>query len=213
MKSCPACNRTFDDTLTYCLDDGSLLSAPFDRQPTEPVQPPDAIEKQATVTIGFDAAREQETVVRRGTVETVMTPTVRSKKPLLVFGIAGAAVLLIAVAIVGVVIYQQLTAGASPTEAVQAGSEAVKSKNVAALKNFFSQPILTSLENQAIRKGVSLDEYLKNELDTGGFDSFAGDDVRNEMINGDAAMVEIKVDGKWRTILLQRLNGEWRYIG
>src|SRR5947209_13520337 len=34
MKRCPACNRTYEDTLTYCLVDGSILSAPFD--PTEP---------------------------------------------------------------------------------------------------------------------------------------------------------------------------------
>ena len=33
MKSCPTCNRTFEDTLTFCLIDGSILSAPFD--PTE----------------------------------------------------------------------------------------------------------------------------------------------------------------------------------
>jgi Flp pilus assembly protein TadD len=30
MKSCPNCNRTFEDALTYCLVDGSILSAPFD---------------------------------------------------------------------------------------------------------------------------------------------------------------------------------------
>ncbi len=30
MKSCPTCNRTFDDTMTFCLVDGSVLSAPFD---------------------------------------------------------------------------------------------------------------------------------------------------------------------------------------
>jgi Flp pilus assembly protein TadD len=30
MKSCPTCNRTFEDALTYCLVDGSILSAPFD---------------------------------------------------------------------------------------------------------------------------------------------------------------------------------------
>jgi hypothetical protein len=29
MKRCPTCNRTFEDTLTYCLIDGSILSAPF----------------------------------------------------------------------------------------------------------------------------------------------------------------------------------------
>src|ERR1051326_652389 len=30
MKSCPTCNRTFEDTFTFCLVDGSILSAPFD---------------------------------------------------------------------------------------------------------------------------------------------------------------------------------------
>jgi hypothetical protein len=34
MKSCPTCNRTFDDTLTFCLIDGSILSAPFDPKAT-----------------------------------------------------------------------------------------------------------------------------------------------------------------------------------
>jgi len=33
MKSCPACNRTYpDDTLAFCLIDGSVLSAPYDPQ-------------------------------------------------------------------------------------------------------------------------------------------------------------------------------------
>jgi formylglycine-generating enzyme required for sulfatase activity len=30
MKSCPSCNRTFDDTMSFCLIDGAILSAPFD---------------------------------------------------------------------------------------------------------------------------------------------------------------------------------------
>lgn len=30
MKSCPTCNRTFEDTFTFCLIDGAILSAPFD---------------------------------------------------------------------------------------------------------------------------------------------------------------------------------------
>jgi hypothetical protein len=34
MKSCPACNRTFEDSFTFCLVDGSILSAPFDLQAT-----------------------------------------------------------------------------------------------------------------------------------------------------------------------------------
>lgn len=30
MKSCPTCQRTFDETTVFCLVDGSILSAPFD---------------------------------------------------------------------------------------------------------------------------------------------------------------------------------------
>jgi hypothetical protein len=37
MKSCPTCNRTYpDDTLAFCLVDGSILSAPYDPQTTRP---------------------------------------------------------------------------------------------------------------------------------------------------------------------------------
>jgi hypothetical protein len=36
MKSCPTCNRTYaDESLTYCLADGSLLSAPYDPEATQ----------------------------------------------------------------------------------------------------------------------------------------------------------------------------------
>lgn len=36
MKRCPQCNRTYaDETLTYCLADGSLLSAPYDPDATQ----------------------------------------------------------------------------------------------------------------------------------------------------------------------------------
>lgn len=41
MKSCPTCNRTYaDETLTYCLADGSLLSAPYDPEATQFLPPP-----------------------------------------------------------------------------------------------------------------------------------------------------------------------------
>jgi hypothetical protein len=36
MKRCPACDRTYaDDTTTFCLADGSLLSAPYDPEATQ----------------------------------------------------------------------------------------------------------------------------------------------------------------------------------
>src|SRR6267378_2094205 len=40
MKSCPTCNRTYaDDTLTFCLVDGSILSAPYEPQTKKLYQP------------------------------------------------------------------------------------------------------------------------------------------------------------------------------
>lgn len=37
MKNCPICNRTYsDDTFTFCLNDGALLSAPYDPPAPKP---------------------------------------------------------------------------------------------------------------------------------------------------------------------------------
>jgi TonB family protein len=37
IKHCPTCNRTYsDDSISFCLADGALLSAPFDALPDEP---------------------------------------------------------------------------------------------------------------------------------------------------------------------------------
>lgn len=41
MKSCPTCKRTYpDDTLAFCLEDGSVLSAPYDSEQTLRIPPP-----------------------------------------------------------------------------------------------------------------------------------------------------------------------------
>jgi hypothetical protein len=41
MKSCPTCNRTYpDDTLAFCLIDGSILSAPYHPDETQRIPPP-----------------------------------------------------------------------------------------------------------------------------------------------------------------------------
>jgi hypothetical protein len=38
MKRCPECHRTYaDDTLSFCLVDGSILSAPYENQATRPL--------------------------------------------------------------------------------------------------------------------------------------------------------------------------------
>jgi len=41
LKQCPACNRTYsDDTLNYCLEDGSSLRQAYDPQATQRFSPP-----------------------------------------------------------------------------------------------------------------------------------------------------------------------------
>ncbi len=43
MKSCPTCHRIYaDETLTYCLEDGATLSAPYESEQTQRLPPPRA---------------------------------------------------------------------------------------------------------------------------------------------------------------------------
>ena len=55
MKSCPTCNRTYtDESLTYCLDDGSLLSASYEPEMTQRLPLPRAT-NHAKTGITFSA--------------------------------------------------------------------------------------------------------------------------------------------------------------
>ena len=43
MKRCPTCGRTYaDESLSYCLDDGSVLSAPYEPEQTQRIPAPRA---------------------------------------------------------------------------------------------------------------------------------------------------------------------------
>jgi cell division septation protein DedD len=50
MKSCPTCNRTYaDETMTYCVADGSLLSAPYNPEMTRRIPSPRITNAQTEV--------------------------------------------------------------------------------------------------------------------------------------------------------------------
>src|SRR5205823_4489034 len=80
MKRCPACDRTFDDTLTFCLIDGSILDAPFEprassdtvlpgSQPTlAPAPPTQRLMVGRPGILSEGPEHEQATVVRGGSV-------------------------------------------------------------------------------------------------------------------------------------------------
>jgi peroxiredoxin len=69
MKSCPTCNRTFEDTLTYCLIDGSILDAPFDPHATLVIPEPRQTEPPPTEVLPVEEIREE------------IPPTVASPQP------------------------------------------------------------------------------------------------------------------------------------
>lgn len=64
MKSCPVCNRTFDDTLTFCLVDGSILSAPFDPSSSRDQQ---VASDSAPPTLNYDRQASAEVSLPRTT--------------------------------------------------------------------------------------------------------------------------------------------------
>jgi hypothetical protein len=68
MKTCPTCNRTFEDTFTFCLVDGSILSAPFDPHATLVIPAPRQTEPPTEV-LKLEETRQE------------IAPTVASPKP------------------------------------------------------------------------------------------------------------------------------------
>ena len=61
MKQCPTCKRAYaDETLTYCLDDGSLLSAPYDSEATQRIPPPRMTSLPATVPSNLYQAHPEQ---------------------------------------------------------------------------------------------------------------------------------------------------------
>ena len=108
MKSCPTCNRTYpDDTLAFCLVDGSVLSAPFDPAEKRPPRTAPATEVLSPrPTAGAARPPMQSTIVApppqppifSAQPETVSEPS-RSRIPWIV---AAAAIVL--AALLGVVL-------------------------------------------------------------------------------------------------------------
>ena len=59
MKSCPTCNRTYpDDTLAFCLIDGSVLSAPYDPAETRRIPATRNTASAVTEVLSDSASRD-----------------------------------------------------------------------------------------------------------------------------------------------------------
>src|SRR3989442_11252710 len=73
MKRCPTCRRTYpDDTLAFCLIDGSVLSAPF--EPDEPTLTPSPRGSDVTPTEILNTGAAQPTIPAAQPAETYASP-------------------------------------------------------------------------------------------------------------------------------------------
>ena len=97
MKACPTCKRTYDETLSFCLVDGSVLSAPYDPHETlhlpaprttdpMPAQPPPAPTIQSPQAPALYQEKPQPQITDK-----------QGGKPWMRFGIAMALVILLAI--------------------------------------------------------------------------------------------------------------------
>jgi hypothetical protein len=118
MKRCPKCNRQYnDDTLKFCLEDGSPLVVVM-RQDA----PPTEILPRAQPTLKSSGS----TIPSYQNAPAVMQPEVRQTNPLLTGGvIAIALLLLLLVGIAGFFVFRQTSSDQSSTQSVNttAGKE------------------------------------------------------------------------------------------
>lgn len=101
----------------------------------------------------------------------------------------------------------------TPTEAFSAYYEAIKRKDVAAVKALFSKGTVGMMEDEAKRKNTTLDAVMKEGLEQAGKEVPAElPESRNEKIDGDKATLEVKDEkkDKWETIHFVREDGQWK---
>jgi hypothetical protein len=237
IKECPTCKRTYsDERITFCLADGSLLSAPFDSEATQHLpasnntnQPPTEVMNPASTS---NSLPPTQPVIEASDVQPTMTSPFpaplpkqgisqpspagqRSHRVPRYTGIIIGLSLVVILAYAGLYWYQQrvTTEFTSPSAAARAFVEACKNKDVEGLKRTLNKVQLQVFEEVARDKNISLDEYLKQSLENDKW--YDGDiqEIRNEEISGDKATLEVKINGTWRTRIFIKENGGWKRFG
>lgn len=76
MKSCPACKRTYpDETLAFCLEDGSILSAPYDPDGTQLISLPADTDSILT-RVSYNEAKSTDPNQPAPTMQSPQIPSV-----------------------------------------------------------------------------------------------------------------------------------------
>lgn len=113
---------------------------------------------------------------------------------------------------VSVLACKSLGLGSSPTATFKAFFEAQKKKDVAAIKKTLSKASLDMMEKAAKEQNKTVDEALKEGLDSPASKSQNLPPSRNEKINGNNATLEIQDEDskKWETMYFVKENGDWK---
>lgn len=103
--------------------------------------------------------------------------------------------------------------GPSPTSAFTAYYEAIKSKNVEAVKSLFSKGTLNMMEERAKKTNTTVDAVMKEGLEEASKDVPAEiPQSRNEKVDGDKATLEVRNDkqDKWELVHFVKEDGQWK---
>ena len=207
MKRCPECERTYsDETLTFCLADGSLLSAPY-APPQLMVASPRL--KSSTEVIPAHLLPKVPKVKRSAGAKYVAVGLL-----CLLIG-AGVVIFFNPVknpsqsSVLGVNANQASSTSSilSPTDTLKAYYKAAKDKDIPGLKKYLSQGTLKIMEVGAKNMGKNLDDVLKDSASTTPpITPLFG----NEKVTGDTATVDINADGQTIVMPFVKEGGEWK---
>jgi hypothetical protein len=147
MKSCPTCKRTFDDTLTFCLVDGSILSAPLEPQETQHLPAPDRTDAPTEVIYEIPTTPPTQQAKK----DTSVLPTITAPVPPLIQAHQTSSPLrgkrhtsnwlirivggLFAILIIGIIALTLASRNLSPTENVNVNTNTTSNSNIAVSAN------------------------------------------------------------------------------
>lgn len=101
--------------------------------------------------------------------------------------------------------------GKSPTGTARAIYDALKSKDVAAMKNAMSKSTLNAIEQSAKGRNKSVDDLIKESFfnEKGPTIPF---EVKDEKINGDMGTLQVKTEtGTWQTFHFVKEDNLWKW--
>lgn len=173
MKTCPTCSRTFEDTFTFCLADGTLLNAPFDPQATLIIPEPRQTQPPTDV-LNVSTKHDYPTEILHPFV-AFEQPVKKSKRiPLLIGGIAA---LLVSATVIFFVVYRKTSQSSSATAQSYAAKDInISADDMALISSSFPPQARTKLATDPVeRKKIANDMLqliaLAEEAKTEGLDS------------------------------------------